>query len=405
MRFTKLPSLLPKSQSVVGSNNKQAGRDIVHNYGTLPANIDLSEVFSQIDNQIRMAVGDPVSPTAGGKSVVYSSAKLFSSLVHIGISAEYAYRLVFNIGEYISEEMKLETNSFSTAHIRRSVSNAILHSDALKISRQERRDLANKYARNYGNPSHAIMVAFKGGDVTPLNYEFLEKTFIPDLAERLTGYRGAVVSNRGGDVAFSRGNIDHMSREVLSSVRRMGIYEIRYETLCAISEDLALQLPHPWFVNPSNQLATLKHDLDRAVEHLQNLMPSQQTDLQFWRLANECFNHICSGILVCYSSVIGGGKDAAPNTLRNYTRLAANGERQNLALWNFCEIFELESHLDEICILIDDFHFEVKSTQEAIRRMRDADKLKVMRNLEWILNVLNHIVERKELLKYPASEI
>lgn len=346
-----------------------------------------------------MAIGDPISPTAGGKSVTYSSAKLFSSLVNIGIPPEHAYRLVLQMDQYISEEMKLEAATFSTAHIRRAVSNAILHSDAISLNRQDRRDLANRYARNYGNPSHATMVSFSNGDTTPLNYDFLEKNFIPDLAERLTGYRGSMLGSRSSsnEGAFARANIDHMSREILASVRRMGIYQVRYETLCAISEDLALQLPHPWFVNQTNQLTTLKHDLDRALGHLNNLRPSQQSSLQFWRLANECFNHLCSGILVCYGSVIGGGKDAAPNTLRNFTRLAAKGDRQNLALWNFCDISELEAHLDDIELLIDDFHLELKTTQKSMQRMRDSDKLRTMRSLEKFLSVLNHVIDCRGL--------
>lgn len=360
-------------QKVSGSDNTVSGRDnnVTNHFFGASTSDQVRDQFDRLNEKVRKTLGRVTVTT--NDTIDFDSEKLFASLVYIGIPPWVSLVIALNLFPYIEEAIEVEGEQFSTAHIRKAVSYAILHMTELSLSRSQRQELAAKYARNYGNPGHIHMVVLQDGVTQPINYRYLVETFLPELVRKLTG---AKVTLSG---VVSRNNFEHMANEIIETVRRLGIYHIRYETILALAEDLATQLPHPWFPIERNQKKVIEHDKQRVEHHLSIVFDDQSTDVEFWRSAYECFNHACSLILANYRCPIGGGTHAPSNTLRNITRLRADGEHQNLALWDFCDISDLEDDLIARGMDAVRFHSEIKGLQKSIDRMR-PDKIAFVRS-------------------------
>lgn len=360
-------------QKIEGSRNTVSGRDnnVTHQYFNNSALDQVRDQFDRLNETVRGKLGRVAVTT--NETVEFDSEKLFASLVNIGIPPRISIVIALNINPYIHEAIEAEGEQFSTAHIRKAVSYAILHMTELTLSRAQRQDLAAKYARNYGNPRHIHMVVLPDGATQPINYRYLIESFLPELVKKITGARVPLSG------VVSRNNFEHMADEILEMVRRLGIYHVRYSTMFALAEDLATQLPHPWFPTSEYQERIVSHDKQRIQHHLSVVFSDSASDVEFWRSAYECFNHCCSLILANYCCPIGGGTHAPSNTLRNITRLRADGEHQNLALWDFCEISDLEEDLADRGMTPSRFHSELKGMQKSIDRMR-PDKIEFVRN-------------------------
>lgn len=362
-------------QSVEGEQNKVAGRDINspvtnNNFYGMDSVGFSHDKFRLVDEEVKVSLGKVSITTSVAAD--FSSEKLFISLINIGVPPVVSFVIATNIVPYVQDAQQKDSKEFSTAHIRRAVTRAILHMHELTLPRSQRQDLSAKYARNYGNPNHINMIIFEDGTAQPITYRYVQDTFLPKLLGHLAGKMYET------DKIISRSNYEYMATEVIECVRRLGIYHVRYATIFALSEDLATQLPHPWVIFQSNRLATIAHDLERSSHHLGVLSDQTASEMEYWRSAYECFNHICSLILSIYTFPIGGGTHAAVNTLRNVTRLRASGIHQNLALWEVCGISELEDDLGELNYSMDEFHSELKILQKAIDRMR-PDKIEFVR--------------------------
>lgn len=374
-------------QNIEGSEHTVAGRDVnlTSVYPDTPAR-EIKRQFSKVNDEVQRLFGK-VSITTSDETT-FDCDKLFASLVNIGIPSNVCLTISTNIVPYIREVVENDGQAFSTAHIRRAVSHAILHMTELELGRSQRQELAAKYARNYGNPKHINMIVFEDGRTQPITYRYLLDSFIPTLLGRVLG------RNLKLSTFVSRNNVEHMASEILECIRRLGIYHVRYETILALAEDLATQLPHPWIINTKNRVLTFEHDAERITNHFAVLNSEGCTETEFWRSAYECFNHICSALLCHYSTPMGGGTHAPSNTLRNITRLAALGEHQNLALWDFCSISELEPDLDEQGSSINEFHQRIKLLQRAIDRCKIDRMDHVVNELNWLCEILRGITGR-----------
>ncbi|WP_209349360.1 hypothetical protein [Pontixanthobacter sp. CEM42] len=359
-------------QDIDGDGNMVAGRDnhLSKVFITRPIQ-EVERGLAEVDQRVTSEYGSlAVSTDAVAE---FDSEKLISSLVNIGIPARTALLIALHIFPFIQESVEREGGKFSTAHIRRAVSHSISGMAELGLSIKERQDMAAKYARNFGNPKHINMIVFENGETQPITYRYVVETFVPNVLRHVLGK-----SYRLSEVVSSR-NIDHMSSEIIECIRRLGIYHIRYDTALMLAVDLATQLPHPWLIFASNRDDVMAHDAERTSKHLSILTADDCSQAEFWRSAYECFNHICSSILAYYGCPIGGGTHAPSNTLRNVTRLAAEGDHQNLALWELCEINQLEDDLAEIGVTIDQFHRRLKMLQKPIARSR-IDKIELIKD-------------------------
>ncbi|WP_298463821.1 hypothetical protein [uncultured Erythrobacter sp.] len=374
-------------QDINGDGNVVAGRD--NHFSKVFLNKPIREVelgLSEVDRRVQVKYGKLAVSTHAASE--FESEKLISSLVNIGIPARTALSIALHIFPYIEESIERDGGAFSTAHVRRAVSHAITGMAELDLSIKERQELASKYARNFGNPKHINMIVFDDGETQPLTYKYVVETFIPLLIRKVLG-RSYKLSE-----FVSSGNIDHMSSEIVECIRRLGIYHIRFDTMISLAEDLATQLPHPWLIFETNRSEVLSHDRERISSHLVILRSDNATESEFWRSAYECFNHICSSILAHYGCPIGGGTHAPSNTLRNVTRLAADGDHQNLALWELCDIHLLEDDLAEFDVAIDEFHKRLKMLQKPIARSR-IDKVEYIKDeLNWFSDLSGNLMKR-----------
>lgn len=372
---------------VEGTNHTVAGGNILYQHFMPSEPIGAIQArFAELDSKVSDEFGKLVARNpAGHPNIDFSSERLFSSLAMIGIPAKVALNIVFNIFPYIEDTIVRDGPPFSTAHIRRAVSNAIQTMLGTGLERNQRQELASKYARNYGNPKHINMILLRDGQTQPLDYRYINDAFLPELFNHISGKRvntAKVISNK---------NYSHMAGEIIDCVRRLGVYQIRYDTLLALAEDLAIQLPHPWIIYSGNREATIKHDIERSTYHLGVVLDERSNLAEFWRSAEECLDHTCSLLLAHYTCPIGGGTYAPANTLRNLTRLRASGDHQNLALWEYSPISDFDKDLVQIGENIDEFHAKLKGLQRAIANGRE-DKLEFIRlNLEAFFDVANKV--------------
>lgn len=377
-------------QDVDGDENVVAGRDVItaHYQSSDSPVIAIQKRFLALNKRVKTSFGK-VSATTSDR-IAFDSERLFASLVSIGIQSDFSIAIALGIFPYIGEAFSADQTDepFSTAHIRRAVSSAILNMGELNLSRAQRTELAAKYARNYGNPKHINMIVWENGATQPISYGYLNDIFLPQMISDLTG------SYEKTDAFVSRNNYEHMASEIIESVRRLGVYHIRYETIRALSEDLATQLPHPWLPISRLRNELISHDIDRIDKHLKVVLNGDPLSHEFWRSAYECFNHCCSLILAKYNCPIGGGTYAPSNTLRNITRLRASGEHQNLALWDSCSLRFLDDDFDEHSMSPNVFHSDLKSLQKAVERMR-FDRVEFVRiKLKKLSNFAKSIIPK-----------
>lgn len=372
-----------------GENSQAAGRDI--NIYSLPSGtLDLKDEFEKLDKLAAEAIGSMTSPRSVREDIEFSSEKLFNSLSQVGIPPQVILLILRDIVPYIEQEIEESGERFSTKHVRIAVTKTILGIELLNIDREERLRWGSRYARKFGNPDRQIMILNQDGTLEKLNYRFLNREFLPHLIRRILGFdfnpneEHKIISNIA---------IRDMSEQILMHVRRMDLYNIRYQTLLSLAEDLAIQPPHPWFITPNDMDNTVNYDMERAYEHLERILDAECGSNAFWQMAGECVHHLCSAIQGNYGSFLGCSYLAPLHNLRMTLQIVSTDD--NLALWNFCKIKQIDADLRAIDSNISELSSMLKRMEKLLGARRSTSYTSAQDLCRRLYEYARHLIEER----------
>ena len=176
-------------------------------------------------------------------------------------------------------------------------------------------------------------------------------------------------------IFISKDDQDDMVQEILTAVKSLGIYRIHYSSLLYISKELALQPPHPWFVEKAFDYNAIRYDFDKAMSHCKNMKyhfsnKDYESCLYAFR---ETIHHTCSAILAYYGIFMGCGYLSPVHTLQ---RVISNIESQKCGEILSRHDINLKVDLRGKGISIIDFSRNIKLLREQLQITSSGGQLK-----------------------------
>ena len=266
-----------------------------------------------------------------GKITQFSSEKLISSLVPLGIPLSISLEVLTQVEESIPEFLEnLQDESITTRHIREMVFLALTRLGPATSSRSDIEMWSRNYARRYGSPNNRIKVILENNQETDLTFQFLQDTLIPELISSILPLSPDDVKTS----LVSTNDKKRIAHEILEVVQFLNVYSLRYETLFKIAEDTALQPPHPWLAANGE---IIDYDHERARFHLgeMKLLLEKGDLIACHHSAMECLDHSCSAILAFYQLFM--GTRPFHNLIRNLKLQTSNS-----FLWGKLQIQQIE---------------------------------------------------------------
>lgn len=355
--FAKLQALPRDAKPVAKWSNQEEAfaliaeqiRDIVKNFQPRarekqnPSELkDLDAIDDRINNLLPHHI---LSPTANNTYQRFDSRKLMGSLVKAGIPIDAVIQIVKGTEAQLKPIVE-GLVEVTTTHIRRAVLAAIY---ALRTDSQFdalAQGWAEVYARRFGNPDERLHVIYEDGNEIELNYPFLQDKLIPDLVREIMGanYEAEL---RKGDL-LSNTDVRRMSEEIMEQAKGLNLYSVRYCTLFNLAYDLAIQPPHPWFVDQKSRAVTVAYNLERAKAHVDRLrsLIGDSDKAPFKHAIREIIHHACSAILAHYRAFLGVGQLGPLHQLIRGLRISRADASP--ILWSFSSIQKIEGDLAAI---------------------------------------------------------
>ncbi|MDH3997461.1 MAG: hypothetical protein OET90_01360 [Desulfuromonadales bacterium] len=345
---------MTNKNSIDGVSNIIAGRDVeIRHFHNDPAR-SFQEIFDSADQKFKIEVNEKGALIRLNKIVSYSSKELFTSLMQIGIPFDTSITVPFKIIPFLKEiaANKTDVSIVTSADIRIAVVNVIGGFSYFgKHSEEEVAMWCAAYVRRYGNPENQFVKVIDNGKEKDLNYNFVKKTIIPHLLERIIDLEK--FSNPIGTFPdiFSNQTVDKMSGEIVRLLNTLNVYNIRYKTVINLLQDIIVEPPHPWLVSPNLTEKVCQYNLERATFHhttLRNPLTRNAYHL-FNRSAQETLMHFSAAILANYGSFLGVGSKYGLLELRRVLGL----KKGNPSLWTYCRISQIEPDLVKVGITLD----------------------------------------------------
>ncbi|HEX6369252.1 MAG TPA: hypothetical protein VF006_09985 [Longimicrobium sp.] len=326
-----------------GDHSVLAGRDVIimEQSGLLRR---FAEQMAAIDARINTAFPQKIlSPTKNNAFEPFSSERLVRSLVQVGIPVTAALAVAQELEPRLLEVAGSE-DIVTTGHIRKAVSRTIYGMTTEQHTAAMLQSWGDIYSRRYGNPNERLRLLHRDGSEEDLDFKYLKHTLIPHLVDNILG-RDLSTLKEGMITATA---VEHIAEELMQQIKGLNLYAIRYKTLYNLAYDIAVQPPHPWFVESAYMTSTVAYELERAQAHsttLATLLDIQ--DLAGSRhAALECIQHSCSAILGFYGAFLGAGYLGPIHQLLHVLKLPeVDG---NPVLWEFCKIRQIEGDLAAI---------------------------------------------------------
>jgi hypothetical protein len=280
----------------------------------------------------------------------------------------------------------------TTNHIRHAVVAAIRSLDATEHGHSALELWADNYARRYGNPNERLRVIHRDGAEVDLDYQFLLEQLIPHLIKKIMCVQMEALES--SDI-ISKLNMRRMADEILDHVKSLNIYAIRYKTLFNLAYDLAVQPPHPWFVDAKTAESTVAYDLERATQHAKLLHEeSIRNDYPSARhSAREAIHHACSAILAYYRAFLGVSELGPLSQLVHALNLY--GEEGNPLLWNISQIRQIEGDLAAIGESRPEFLRKLQKLQKNIHSVPNAKVPILIRNAIDLVGIAKRVMESR----------
>lgn len=249
------------------------------------------------DEYLIEKLGEKIIVNKTNKEEDFSASKILKSLLTIGMPLDAAFSVFENsITNLVKQHV--EGKKFETKEIRRIVCESIQSCDLRNYAPSQIQIWSQKYVRKYGRNNQVVKIQYDNGSTTDISMEFL-KQFVDDLILSISPNISVkkISSNSRKDIAEC----------VLDFVNSCDVYIIRYEVLRSIILEIALQPPHPWFINETTKSSIINYDSKQLKVNLTkaNHYFSSNVRIVPQSILMEIIHHASSMILSEYDFFLG----------------------------------------------------------------------------------------------------
>lgn len=229
----------------------------------------ISSMFAEEDKKINDALPQKVLVNKIDAEETYRTEKIISSLLKLGIPLTATYEIAKSttdkIWAFIKEPNRNNNDRLSTKDIRRMVSLSIQEMDLSRFSCWDIENWTNKYSRRYGHNNRIVEIyGFDNGDIVNISYDFIRNTLIPDVVSAIAGNREIRHEITG---KYEK----EIAEEILAFVNQCDLYRINYKILKNMVIEIALQPPHPWFINDSTKKSIIAYDCECLINNINKI--------------------------------------------------------------------------------------------------------------------------------------
>ena len=263
----------------------------------------ITRVFEKEDKTINEILPNKILVNKTNHHESYQTVKIITSLLQIGIPLPATYEIaqstIARIKKHVRENKKTDTE-LTTKDIRKMVLESIQEISITRFPYSEIENWNNQYIRRYGHNNKRIQVYYNNNDnLDNISYEFINKVLLHDLIIEISKGK---INEQDISVRFKK----EVSSEILSFINSCDLYKINYDVLKSIIKEIALQPPHPWFINDITQREILEYDvecLENNLEKLKTSLEKNEDSLQSVKI--EVLHHASALILEKYNYFLG----------------------------------------------------------------------------------------------------
>lgn len=227
---------------------------------------------------------------------VFNSWKIVHSLVEVGVSYPRALELTDKIIQIITDNKFIcDAQILSCNELRTVIYDTIIGYHPSKPETEfDVSCWASRYARRYSRDTE-IIVLKDSEEPARLNYNYIKNTLLLHVINKITG--DAVFFKK-----ISSREKTQMAESVLSFLKNMGLFEIKYDALEELIIEYITQKPHPWIVFNNRETLLAYHKL-QGENHITQL---KSCDAEYSIiLQTEAAYHICAAFLIQYDDYSG----------------------------------------------------------------------------------------------------
>lgn len=319
---------------IININGKEEKVDVLY---VLKA---ITRVFEEEDKRINEDLPNKVLINKTNHKESYQTIKIISSLLQLGIplvaSCEIAEATINKIKEFIFCNADA-TIELTTKDIRYMVSKSIQEMNLDRFTYCDIEKWNNRYIRRYGHNNQRIKVYYNDSEKSDeISYEFINSKLAKEIVAETT--KGKIEYEKIQS-KYKRDIAD----EILSFVNSCDLYCINYNILKGIIKEIALQPPHPWFIEPTTRRSIMNYDrtcLDNNINKINNALKDNIVSPQSAKI--EVIHHASSLILEKYDYFLGCYDLSSFYLLRNMIIDIINPQNWDLAV-NYSKASELLS--------------------------------------------------------------
>lgn len=295
-----------KNQKNFGISNKNISVDTININSSIADLLKtLSYSFDAEDKEINRKLPNRVLINKTQGHETYQTSKIMSSLLQLGIPLTAAFEIAQKTIEKVWNYIDLNASSddsapLSTKNIREMVSQSIQEMDINKFSFSQIESWVNKYARRYGHNNHVVKIyKLDGSESIPVSYDYISGEFLDDVISE-------IISDESVFLEISQHYRKEIATEILDFINNCDLYKVNYDVLKNIIIEIAIQPPHPWFVNNKTQKTIKKYDEECLEKNLKKIKVAIQNDNPVPQSSKlEIIHHASALILETHNYFVG----------------------------------------------------------------------------------------------------
>lgn len=321
------------------------------------------DAIKKYDDEIKSKIGKEVLVNKTNTQKEFSISKIITSLLSIGIPLDAA----FSISKRATESMLLLCNegngqAFDTKLIRKTICDSIQAYDTKKYSSERIQSWGQKYVRKYGRNNQVVKLQYLDGEIREINIKVMSD-FIDDVITTIS-------PNIIPHVDLSKNDRSGLIECVLDFVNSCDVYIIKYDVLKAMILEIALQPPHPWFINQATKDNIMKYDYEQLKTNLAKISRFFNTGEKIvpQSILIEVIHHAASLLLAGYDYFLGYNDLSSLYLLTNSIEKLINRPYNELLFDEFpinkllADITKAEINYNEFLKLLQEIQNQVNST-------------------------------------------
>lgn len=378
-------------QKNLGSNNKNISNINTEIMCTININgksesiniLDILNVitknFEEEDKKINGLLPNKILVNKTNHKESYQTVKIITSLLQLGVpllaTYEIAQSTLIRIKEFCQSNPN-STNNLTTKDIRKMVSLSIQEMDIEKFSYSDIESWNNRYIRRYGHNNNRIKIYYPDSDKSDyISYDYIINKLLKDIVSEVT-------KNHIEYAKISSRYRSELAAEILSFINGCDLYKINYEVLKNMIKEIALQPPHPWFINQETKKEIMEYDVECLKKNMIKIEESIGNGIDSPQSAKiEVLHHASALVLEKYNTFLGCYDLSSFFLLKDLLSTLVDSNKWDLTV-EFSQVSELLSDLA--------FSFiEVNQLIENVNQINHFLKNHDINNLEFDVLLIN----------------